>query len=65
MVEFGEKVKAKSILAGGQSADPNSPHFYDQAQRYADAQFKDVAFYREDIEARSEEKYQPGRRGMK
>ncbi|MBN3583479.1 acylase [Algoriphagus aestuarii] len=62
VVEFGEKVKAKSILAGGQSSDPDSPHFDDQAQRYADAEFKDVAFYREDIEARAEERYQPGKR---
>ncbi len=62
VVEFGEKVKAKSLLAGGQSADPNSPHFYDQAQRYADAMFKDVAFYREDVEKRMKEKYAPGKR---
>jgi acyl-homoserine lactone acylase PvdQ len=64
VVEFGEKVKAKSILAGGQSADPNSPHFYDQAQRYADAHYKEVPFYREDVEKRMEEKYVPGKRGM-
>jgi acyl-homoserine lactone acylase PvdQ len=62
VVEFGEKVKAKSILAGGQSSDPDSPHFLDQAQRYADANFKDVAFYREDVEKRMEERYQPGGR---
>ena len=61
-VEFGDKVKAKSILAGGQSADPNSPHFYDQTQDYVDGKFKDVAFYREDVEARAEEKYVPGKR---
>lgn len=61
-VEFGEKVKAKSILAGGQSADPNSPHFYDQTEDYVDGKFKDVAFYREDVEARMEEKYVPGKR---
>lgn len=62
MVEFGEKVKAKSMLAGGQSGDPSSPHFYDQAQRYADVNFKDVAFYKEDVEARAEERYKPGKR---
>lgn len=60
VVEFGDKVKAKSILAGGQSGDPASPHFYDQAQRYADVQFKDVAYYREDIEARAKITYHPG-----
>lgn len=61
-VEFGERLKAKSMLAGGQSNDPNSPHFYDQAQRYADANFKDVAFYKEDVEKRAEETYKPGKR---
>ena len=60
MVEFGDKVKAKSMLAGGQSSDPASPHFADQSQRYADVQFKDVAFYREDVEKRAEASYHPG-----
>lgn len=62
VVEFGEKVKAKSLLAGGESGDPESPHFYDQAQRYVDAQFKDVAFYREDVERRARQRYKPGKR---
>jgi len=61
-VEFGDKVKAKSMLAGGQSGDPNSPHFYDQAQRYVEVKFKDVAYYREDVEKRAEETYRPGKR---
>ena len=60
VVEFGDKVKAKSMLAGGQSSDPNSPHFDDQAQRYADGEFKDVAYYREDVEKRAEKTYHPG-----
>ncbi len=60
VVEFGEKVKAKSILAGGQSSDPQSSHFYDQAQMYADGQFKDVAFYRADVEKRAKRRYRPG-----
>jgi acyl-homoserine lactone acylase PvdQ len=60
VVEFGEKVRAKSILAGGQQADPTSPHFFDQAQRYADAQFKEVPFYREDVEKRMVRSYRPG-----
>ncbi|MEZ4809491.1 MAG: acylase [Allomuricauda sp.] len=60
VVEFGEKVKAKTMLAGGQSGDPNSPHFDDQAQRYADKQFKDAAFYKEDVLKRAERTYKPG-----
>jgi acyl-homoserine-lactone acylase len=60
VVEFGEKVKAKSMLAGGQSGDPTSPHFDDQSQRYADRAFKDVAYYRKDVEARAIRTYHPG-----
>jgi acyl-homoserine lactone acylase PvdQ len=60
VVEFGERVRAKTLLAGGQSGDPDSPHFDDQAQRYADVEFKDVAFYREDVEARAQRTYRPG-----
>ena len=61
VVEFGDKVKAKSMLAGGQSSNPDSPHFDDQAQRYADGLFKDVAYYREDVEKRAEKTYHPGK----
>lgn len=61
-VEFGEKVRAKSLLAGGQNSDPESPHFDDQAQMYADGKFKEVAYYREDVEKRAEETYHPGKR---
>lgn len=60
VVEFGKKVMAKSMLAGGQNSDPNSPHFDDQAQRYADRNFKDVAFYKEDVEKRAKKTYRPG-----
>lgn len=60
VVEFGEKVKAKSMLAGGQSADPKSVHFDDQMHRYADRKFKTVAFYREDVLKRAESRYHPG-----
>ncbi|HEX8785162.1 MAG TPA: penicillin acylase family protein [Telluria sp.] len=59
-VEFGPRVRAKSILAGGESGDPRSPHFTDQAEMYARGQFKDVLFYKEDIEKQLERKYHPG-----
>lgn len=62
VVEFGEKVRAKSILAGGQNGDPKSPHFDDQAQRYADMEFKEVAYYKEDVVKRAKETYKPGAR---
>lgn len=60
VVEFGDKVKARSLLAGGESGDPESPHFDDQAQRYVDHQFKEVAYYREDVEKRATRTYHPG-----
>nr|WP_321415912.1 acylase [uncultured Allomuricauda sp.] len=59
-VEFGDKVKAKTMLAGGQSGDPESPHFNDQTQRYADKEFKDAAFYKEDVLKRADVTYSPG-----
>jgi acyl-homoserine-lactone acylase len=60
VVEFGPRVRAKSILAGGQSSNPASPHFSDQAAMYSRAEFKDVLFYKEDIEKQLERKYHPG-----
>jgi acyl-homoserine lactone acylase PvdQ len=48
------------LLAGGQSGHPTSPHFDDQSQRYADGLFKEVAFYREDVEKRAKATYRPG-----
>jgi len=62
VVEFGDKVKAKSILAGGQSGDPSSPHFNDQIERYKNIDWKDVPFYYEDVVKRAKEKYVPGKR---
>ena len=60
VVEFGPKVKAKSLLAGGESGDPTSKHFLDQAEMYSKSQFKDVWFYRADVEQHVERKYNPG-----
>lgn len=62
VVEFGDKVRAKSIMAGGQSGDPSSPHFDDQALPYAMAEFKEIPFYKEDVLKRAEETYRPGER---
>ena len=59
-VEFGDKVTAKSILTGGQSGDINSPHFDDQAEMYTNGKFKDVNFYKEDVDRNAESTYQPG-----
>lgn len=61
-VEFGEKVKAKTIIAGGQSGHSNSPHFGDQIQKYADMNWKNVPFYKEDVLKIAKETYHPGKR---
>ncbi len=60
VVSFGPRVEAKSILAGGESSDPSSPHFQDQANMYSKAQFKQVLFYPEDIKAHLQRRYHPG-----
>lgn len=59
-VEFGTRIRAKSLLAGGESGDPSSPHFFDQALNYTTGKFKDVLFYKEDVEKHIERKYKPG-----
>jgi acyl-homoserine-lactone acylase len=59
-VEFGKKIKAKSLLAGGESGHPDSKHFNDQAEMYSHGQFKDVLFYKEDVLKHVEKKYHPG-----
>ncbi len=59
-VEFGKKVKAKSLLAGGESGDPTSKHFFDQGEMYSKGKFKDVLFYKKDVKKNIERKYHPG-----
>ena len=61
VVEFGDKVKAKTILAGGQSGDSSSPHFDDQIDRYAHQNWKDAAYYKEDVLKRAQKTYTPGK----
>ena len=59
-VEFGKKIKAKSILTGGQSFDSGSKHFMDQAEGYINGKFKEVFFYKEDVLKHIERRYHPG-----
>lgn len=60
VVSFGPRIEAKSILAGGESSDPSSAHFQDQAEMYSKAQFKQVLFYPEDVNAHLKRRYHPG-----
>jgi acyl-homoserine-lactone acylase len=59
-VEFGPTIHAKAIMSGGESGDPASKHFTDQAEIYSKGRFRDVLFYPEDIKAHAERVYHPG-----
>ena len=56
----GKRIKAKSLLAGGNSGNPTSKHFTDQLEMYTKGQFKEVLFYKEDVLKQVERKYHPG-----
>jgi len=60
VVQFGDKVRARAISAGGESGDPASPHFNDQAPRYAIGNLRDVYFYPEDVKKHAVKTYRPG-----
>ncbi|MEJ7738751.1 MAG: penicillin acylase family protein [Chitinophagaceae bacterium] len=60
VVEFGKKLKAKSILTGGASSDPNSPHFTDQVDGYIKHKYKDILFYKKEVRKGAERTYHPG-----
>ncbi len=57
VVEFAPTVRARSIFVFGQSGDPESPHYFDQAALYSATEFKPAWFTREDVEAHSERTY--------
>lgn len=59
-VEFGKKINAKSLLAGGESGNPGSKHFTDQAEMYTKGQFKNVLFYKDEVLKRAKRQYHPG-----
>jgi acyl-homoserine-lactone acylase len=60
IVEFGKKIRARAVTAGGESGDPKSPHFNDQAQRYVQGNLREVYFYPEQLKAHVKKKYAPG-----
>ncbi|MFN2240350.1 MAG: penicillin acylase family protein, partial [Thermoanaerobaculia bacterium] len=60
VVEFGDRVRARAVSAGGESGDPRSPHFNDQARRYATGDLREVYFYPEQLEGHTERMYRPG-----
>jgi acyl-homoserine-lactone acylase len=60
VVEFGDSVRARAVSAGGQSGDPASAHFNDQALRYAAGDLREVYFYRHQLRGHTVREYRPG-----
>ena len=60
VIEFGEPLKAKAVTAGGLNSVPGSPHFNDQAERYASGALRDVYFHRAQLDGHIERSYHPG-----
>jgi acyl-homoserine-lactone acylase len=58
-VEFGPTIHAKAIMSGGESGDPASPHFTDQALMFTEGRFRDVLFYPREVSAHAERGYHP------
>lgn len=59
IVEFGDKVAAHAVSTGGASGDPKSPHFDDQAARYAGGMLREVYFYPSQLIGHTEREYHP------
>jgi acyl-homoserine-lactone acylase len=60
VVEFGKRVRAKAVTAGGESGNPTSPHFNDEALRYASGALRNVYFYPDELKGHAERVYRPG-----
>jgi acyl-homoserine-lactone acylase len=60
VVEFGKRIRARAVTAGGVSGSPASPHFNDQAEHYASGALRDVYFYPDQLERHTERRYKPG-----
>ncbi|MFL5583223.1 MAG: penicillin acylase family protein [Gemmatimonadaceae bacterium] len=60
VVEFGDRVRARAITAGGESGNPSSPHFNDEALRYSTGNLRDVYFYPSQLKGHIERIYHPG-----
>ena len=61
VVEFGERVRAMAITAGGESGHFDSPHFNDETARYASGNLREVYFHPALLEGHTHPAYHPGR----
>lgn len=59
-VEFGDRVEARAVTAGGESGNPASPHFNDQASRYAAGNLRPVYFRADQLRRHAKRIYKPG-----
>ncbi len=60
VVEFGDKVRARAISAGGESGHPRSWHFNDQIERYSTGNLREVYFYKDQWKGHTDKEYHPG-----
>jgi acyl-homoserine-lactone acylase len=60
VVEFGDTVHARAVTAGGESGNPASPHFNDEAKRYSTGDLREVYYYRAQLKGHTEREYHPG-----
>ena len=59
-IDFGPKITARAVTAGGESGNPASPHFKDEAERYASGNLREVYFYPAQLKGHTERTYHPG-----
>jgi acyl-homoserine-lactone acylase len=60
VVEFGPQVRAWAITAGGESGNPTSPHFDDEAAQYAMGELRPVYYYKSQLKGQIKQQYHPG-----
>jgi acyl-homoserine-lactone acylase len=59
VVEFGNRVRARAVTAGGESGDPASPHFNDEAMRYSTGNLHAVYYYDDELINHTKRTYRP------
>ena len=58
VIEFGPRVRGRSVVVFDQSGDPASRHYFDQAPLYAERRFKPAWMTRQEVETHTERRYE-------